>query len=109
MLGKYKIYTLNILRKAWGAGFGMGKKHALNEIRTMPKEEIDKIYCNFEHQNSLGICLLCLNFREQQRIHNLERDYLKYNRTRYTIIGKCMMGGWEVSAFDRCDCWQDDA
>ena len=109
MFGRYKTYALNTLRKAWGAGFGMGKEQALNEMRTMSKEDIDKKYWNFECQNSLPICLLCLNFQEKEMIHNSKRDYLKYSKTRYTLIGTCFNHGWEVSAFDRCDCWQDDA
>lgn len=66
----------------------------------------EKINWNYKKGTSYPICLLCLNFVQGDRIHNLIQFK---NQTRYTIVGKCICYGWEVSAFDRCDSWQDDA
>ena len=96
-----KKYSLQQLRDAWGAGFGIGKKSHVQELST---EDIEKREWNYKSRPSYPTCFLCLNFMEArwERATNKEK-------TRYTMVGECARSGWIISGFDVCDCWQDDA
>lgn len=55
--------------------------------------------------NILPYCILCLNF--SQKSYEYDPKHKAHNRV--NISGECLCHGWDIWAFDSCDCWQDDA
>lgn len=97
-------YNIQTLRQSWGAGFGMGKQQVIDSMSTV---EFEKVKSGYKSRSSYPVCFLCLNFSDQKTTHHVDTK-LPCN-TRYTVIGHCWSHDWEVSAFDVCDFWQDDA
>jgi hypothetical protein len=71
------------------------------------KAKAEKREHNYKWKKPVAQCHLCVNYEDRGCTDIFMDDLKRYNRK--ARVGTCCMGGWEVSAIDVCDSWQDDA